>query len=317
MFDRRLSGDVNYFYQKREDILITRNASIPDAAGLTLPQENLGKVDNYGWEFELGWSDKIGEVSYNIGANLTQAKNEVVYLDEAADVPEWRKREGHPMDSYIIYPTFGIFQNEDEVTNITAKKPGTVEGEPAYMDTDGNGEIDANDRVRSYTSAVPEIQYGIYGGINYKGFDFNFMFQGQAQADIIVFFDQNGAKPEYVFEQRWTPENRDSRYPRAFELNDPYSGIQNSNMSNPELADLYLHDASFLRLKEVELGYTFTQEKIKIGDLKVFARGFNLATFFSDIYDLGLDPEATRWNNFRNSTYPSLKSYTVGFNFTF
>lgn len=313
----RLSGDFNYFYQKREDILITRNASIPDAAGLTLPQENLGKVDNYGVEFELAWNDKIGEVGYNLGVNFTQAKNEIVYMDEAANVPEWRKREGHPMDSYLVYPTFGLFRNQDEVNAMTAKKPGTVEGEPAYVDTDGNGKIDSNDRVRSYTSNVPEIQYGILGGLNYKGFDFNFLLQGQAKAQVLVFFDQNGAKPEYVFKERWTPDNRDSKYPRAFQQDDSYSGNQSGSADNFEGADFWYKDASYLRLKEVELGYTFTKEKIKIGDLKIFARGTNLFTMFSEIYDLDLDPEATGYNNFRNSTYPSLKSYTFGLNFTF
>jgi len=315
LFDNRMAGDVNYFYQKREDILIRRNASIPDVAGITLPQENLGKVDNFGWEFQLNWSDKIGELRYNIGGNFTQAKNEVVYMDEPADVPEWRKREGHPMDSYIVYPTFGLFTDEDMVKNLTAKLPGTVEGEPAYIDTDGNGEIDSNDRIRSYYSNVPEIQYGILGGLNYNGFNFNFMFQGQAKAKMFVYFETHGARPDFMFHERWTPENRDARYPRAFAQGDNSSNLGTSD--NFEGADLWLHDASFLRLKEVELGYTFSKDKINVGDLKIFVRGYNLLTMFSDVYDLGFDPEAESIFDFRESKYPSLKTYTVGLNFIF
>ncbi|WP_372775222.1 SusC/RagA family TonB-linked outer membrane protein [Mangrovibacterium sp.] len=318
MFDSKLSADVNYFYQKREDILITRNASVPDFTGLTLPAENLGKVDNYGLELELAWSDKIGELSYNIGANFTQAKNEVVYMDEAADVPEWRKREGHPMDSYIVYPTFGLFKDQDMVDNLTAKYENTVEGEPAYVDTDGDGEITSNDAVRSYSSNVPEIQYGIFGGLNYKGFDLNFLFQGQAQAKMLVFFDmQEGARPDFLFNERWTPENRDARYPRAFVQNDPYSANQSNNADNFQGADLWLHNASFVRLKEIELGYTFSKDLIKFGSLKVYVRGNNLLTLFSDVYDMGLDPEASGYNNFRLAQYPSLKSYSFGFNLSF
>jgi len=318
MLDNRLSADVDYFYQKREDILIQRNASIPDFTGLTLPAENLGKVDNYGWEFELAWSDKIGEVSYNVGGNFTLAKNEVVYLDEAADVPEWRKREGHPMDSYLVYPTFGLFKDQEMVDNLTAKKPGTVEGEPAYVDVDGNGKIDSNDRVRSYSSNVPEIQFGFSGGFSYKGFDLNFLFQGQAKAKMWVFFDlQEGAKPDYLFTERWTPENRDARYPRAFVQGDPYSTNLSGNADNFQGADLWLQDASFVRLKEIELGYTFTKDLIKFGDLKVYVRGNNLLTLFSDVYDMGLDPEATGYDNFRLAKYPSLKSYSVGLNLSF
>lgn len=316
MFDNRLSGDVNYFYQKREDILITRNASIPDVAGITLPQENLGKVDNYGWEFQFGWNDKIGELNYNLGFNFTQAKNEVVYMDEAADVPEWRKREGHPMDSYIVYPTFGLFRSEDEVNSMTAKIAGTVEGEPAYVDTDGNGKINSNDRVRSYTSNVPEIQFGFFGGIEFKNINLNFLFQGQTKAQTLVYFESHGARPDFMFTKRWTPENRTARYPRAFVAGDGYS----ANLGTPDNfqgADLWLHDASFLRLKELELGYTLTKDVIGFGDLKLYVRGYNLLTMFSDIYDLGFDPESSQIFDFRGSRYPAMKTYTIGLNLNF
>lgn len=316
LFDYKLTGDINYFYQKREDILITRNASIPDAAGITLPQENLGKVDNFGWEFQLGWSDKVGAVSYNFGANLTQARNEIVYMDEAANVPQQLKQEGFPMDSYIVYPTAGIFRDQTQVEATAVKKDGTVEGEPIYLDTNGDGKIDAADRIRVYSSNVPEIQYGIVGGLSYKNFDFNFLLQGQAEAEMLVFFDQSGSKPEYVFNNRWTAQNRDSRYPRAFAQDDPYSGNQNT-ANNFQGADFWLHDASFLRLKEIELGYTFTSEQVRFGNLRLFVRGLNVLTMFSDVYDLGLDPEAGGYNNFRGSTYPSLRSYSFGANLSF
>jgi len=317
VLDRRLTADVNYFYQKRTDILVQRTASIPDAAGLTLPDENLGKVDNFGWEFQLDWNDKVGELGYSVGANFTNAKNKVVYMDEAADVPEYMRQEGHSLDSYIVYPTFGIFRDQNQVDNATAKLEGTVEGEPHYVDTNGDGVIDANDRIRKYTSNVPEIQYGVYGGLQWKGWDFNFLFQGQAKSEILIMFDQNGAKPEYVFNERWTENNRDARYPRAFGQNDPYSGNQSGEADNFQGADLWLHDASYLRLKQVDLGYTFSKEQIGVGDLKLFVRAFNLLTLFSDVHDLGLDPEAVGYNNFRDARYPSLKTYTVGLNFTF
>ena len=164
---------------------------------------------------------------------------------------------------------------------------------------------------------MPEIQYGIAGGLNYENFNFNFLLQGQAKAEMLVFFDQTGAKPDYVFNERWTTTNRNSAYPRAFVQDDTYSGNQSGNAENFEGADFWLKDASFLRLKEIELGYTFNKDKIKIGDLKVFARGFNVLTMFSDVAKLGLDPESTGYNNFRGATYPSLKTYTFGVNFSF
>ena len=316
LFNYKLTGDLNYFHQNRDGILITRNASIPDAAGLTLPAENLGIVNNFGYEVQLGWNDKVGDIQYNLGVNFTQAKNEIVYIDEAEDVADGLKREGFSLDSYIVYPTNGIFQDQAQVEATDVKRPGTVEGEPIYVDTNEDGIIDAADRIRIHSSNTPEVQYGIMGGIAYKGFDLNVLFQGQAGAEMLVFFDQSGGLPEYVFNERWTPDNRDSRYPRAFNQGDSFSGNQN-NANNFQGADTWLHDASFLRLKEIEIGYSLTKEQVKFGKARVFFRGFNLATFFSEVYDLGLDPEAASYNNFRGSTLASLKSYSVGVNFTF
>ncbi|WP_047244899.1 SusC/RagA family TonB-linked outer membrane protein [Maribacter thermophilus] len=316
-FDGKLSGDFNYFHQKRENILATRVAAIPDYVGLELPAENFGEVKNYGVEFELAWNHNLGDFNYNLGANFSQAKSEVLYLAEAADVPEALKREGKPIDSYIVYPTDGIFRDQAEVESTPVKLDGTVEGEPKYLDTNGDGTINADDRIRVGSSNIPEIQYGIFGGFSYKNLDFNFLLQGQAKAETLVFFDQNGAKPDYVFNQRWTPSNRDSRYPRAFGLGDPYSGNQSGNADNFQGADFWLHDASFVRLKEVELAYTIPEKVVGFGNLRLFLRGYNLLTMFSDIYDLGLDPEATGYNNFRDATYTPLKTYTVGLNLSF
>lgn len=315
--DGKLTGDFNYFHQKREDILATRAAAIPDYVGLQLPAENFGEVKNYGVEFELAWNHNVGDFNYNLGANFSQAKSEVLYLAEAADVPEALKREGKPIDSYIVYPTDGIFRDQAEVESTAVKLEGTVEGEPKYVDTNGDGTINADDRIRVGSSNIPEIQYGIFGGFSYKNFDFNFLLQGQAEAETLVFFDQNGAKPDYVFNERWTPSNRDSRYPRAFGLGDPYSGNQSGNAENFQGADFWLHDASFVRLKEVELAYTLPEKALGFGNLRLFLRGYNLLTMFSDIYDLGLDPEATGYNNFRDATYTPLKTYTLGLNFSF
>ncbi|WP_152285652.1 SusC/RagA family TonB-linked outer membrane protein [Flavicella marina] len=318
MFSGRLTGDLNYFYQNRQDILVDETAAIPDAIGINnLPEKNIGIVDSFGYEIELAWNDRVGNVGYNLGLNFTNAQNRVVSWPEPVDIPDKLRREGHSIDSYIVYPTNGVFRDQAQVDAAPAKLNGTVEGEPYYIDTDENGTINADDRVRTFTSNVPQIQYGITGGLNYKNFDFHFLFQGQAKAEMLVFFDQNGAKPEHVFTQRWTPENRDSRYPRAFGQGDPYSGNQSGDSENFEGADFWLHDASFVRLKEIEVGYTFNKSQIRFADVKLFVRGLNLFTFFSDVYDLGLDPEAAGYNNFRGSTYPSLKTYTLGMNFTF
>ncbi len=322
MFNYKLTGDVNYFYQKRRDILARRTASIPNFAGLQLPNENLGKVDNFGWEVQLGWADRIGKnIGYNFGFNFTDARNRVVFLDEAEDVIPGLQREGKPLDSYIVFPTNGIFENQEQIDATEVVRNGTVPGEPIYLDTNGDGELNNDDRVRIFSSNVPEIQYGFTAGFSYKNFDVNLLFQGQAKAKMLVFFDQGGAKPEFVFNNRWTADNPTADYPRAFAQGDAFSGIQidgaGGGLGAIQTADLYLMDASFVRLKEIELGYSFTKKQLKFGDVRVYFRGLNLLTMFSDIYDLGLDPEATRYNNFRDATIPSLKSYSFGVNLKF
>ncbi|NJB82716.1 TonB-linked SusC/RagA family outer membrane protein [Wenyingzhuangia aestuarii] len=320
MLDKRLSGDINYFRQDRSGILVNNANEIPSFTGIDaslIPEENIGKTKSWGYELELSWADKIGAVNYNLGMTFSQAKNEVVDINEPDGVLAWQKEEGKPINSFLVYPTNGIFKNQAEVDAATAKLPGTTEGEPYYVDTNKDGEITGADRVRVSDTNIPQVQYGIFGGLTYKNFDFNFLLQGQAGAKTLVFFDQVGSKPDFVFTDRWTPNNRNASYPRSFAQGDKFSGNQSGDEANFEGADIYLKDASFLRLKEVEVAYTFTKEKLKFGNVRVFARGFNLLTMFSDIYDLGLDPEATSFNNFRNATYPSLRSYTVGVNVNF
>lgn len=315
VLNNRLSGEVNFYKQKRSDILVSNEGAIPDFTGVQLPDENLGRVDSKGVEITLGWADQIGEVSYNLGFNLTHATNEVKFLPQPENLPERQDITGSRIGSYVVAPTNGLFTDQAQVDSAPAIIVNTVEGEPFYLDTNEDGVINNQDWIRINTSNIPEIQYGITGGVNYKNINLNFLLQGQAEADVLIFFDQIGSKPDFIYNDRWTPNNRGARYPRAFGLNDEYSGPQDNN--NSVYADLWYHDASFLRLKELEIGYTLTKEITTFADIKLFARGFNLFTMFSDVQKLGLDPEAAGYNNFRDSTYPSLKMYTFGMNISF
>lgn len=319
LFDNRLSGDLNYYQQDRANILVGQEGAIPAFIGLQnsqVPDENIGETKSWGYEFELAWNDRINDkFSYNIGLNFTKARNEVISLPEGENLLDSQRRAGRPIDSYLVFPTNGIFRDQAQVDATDIKRTDTVEGEPIYLDANGDGVADENDFIRTSTSNIPQIQYGIYGGVTYKSFGLNFLFQGQAEAETLVFFDQSGAKPEFVFNERWTPNNRNSIYPRAFAQGDSFSGGQTDGTSG--FADLYYFDASFVRLKEVELSYTIDSNVIKFADVRLFARGYNLATFFSDIWDLGLDPEATGYNNFRGARYTPLKTYSIGVNFSF
>ncbi|WP_299556487.1 TonB-dependent receptor [Seonamhaeicola sp.] len=329
LFDGKLNGDVNYFYQKRDDILIQVTGATPAFIGLQpsqIPDENIGATKNWGWEFELSWADQLNEnFSYNIGANFSQAKNEVISLPEGSNISDLVKQEGLPIDSYVMYRTNGAFRDQAQIDATPVKWGDPQPGDINYVDSDGSGAIDAGDLIRVGSSNIPQIQYGIYGGFNYKAFNFNFLLQGQAEAETLVYFPESpGAIPEFMFNNRWTPNNTNTGFPRPFGPGDAQNAPISQQTIAPasqnagfEGADLWYQDASFLRLKEVEIGYTLSKDVIGIGDLKLFARGFNLLTMFSDIYDLGLDPEATGYRDFRSATYTPLKTYTVGLNFSF
>ncbi|WP_157638256.1 SusC/RagA family TonB-linked outer membrane protein [Flexithrix dorotheae] len=306
--DDKISGDVNYFYQKRTDILVTRNASVPDYTALQLPQENIGKVDNFGYELELYHKNTVGNLSYVIGGNFTMAKNKIVYMDEAENIPEYRKQEGHPMSSYLIYPSDGLFKSQEEIDNTPAKLDGTLPGDVKYIDQNGDGRITGEDVVRKYTSPIPELQYGISGSLQYKGFEFNILFQGQGRAEIEILHDNEGNRPEFQFTERWTETNIDARYPRAFQLEDIY---------NAKLSNVWLHNAAFVRLKDMEIAYTIPSSTLGFANIRVFARGSNLITFDHLKHLKGFDPEMSRYRNFTDGIYGPLKSITFGANIQF
>lgn len=308
VLNNKLSGDFNYFFQNRTNILTRREASIPDYAALQLPNENIGEVNSYGYELELSYKDKIGNVDFNLGGNLTIAKNNVVYLDEPANVPEWRKQEGRPIGSTVMYKTDGIFNDQAEVDNTVAKLAGTKPGDIKYVDVDGDDKITDNDMIRSDFSNIPEIQYGVFGGVSYKGFEINALVQGQAKAKLEILYDNEGNRPAYLSELRWTPENPNAEYPRAFGLSDTY---------NTKTSDFWMEDATFVRLKEVEIAYSFPKSIIPFANLKLMLKGTNLFTIDKLGKLKGFDPEMSRYRNFTDGLYQPLKTFTLGLNLQF
>jgi TonB-linked SusC/RagA family outer membrane protein len=309
----KLNGDINYYWGDRSSILVARNASVPDYTALELPLENLGKVKNWGYELELNYADKIGEnLSYTIGGNFSNAKNEIVFIDEAADVPDWRKQEGHALGSFQSWPTNGIYANQAEVDADPSAGDGTLPGDVRYVDTDGDGIISGNDIVRRYTSNIPEVTYAINAGLKYKNFDFNVLFQGQAEAEVSIFYDNAGNRPSFLFDQRWTPENTNARYPRAYQRNDSFNAKNSANENITQ--DIWLHDASFLRLRDMQIGYNIPKSSIKnVADIRLYVRGSNIFTW-DKLKDLNLDPEMSEYRNFEQGLYQPLKTWTLGVN---
>ena len=320
-FDNRLYLEADYFYNKRSNILWRRNASIPSTSGLTLPAENIGKVDNTGFDFKVEWSDNIGkDWRYSISATGGYAKNTIKFWDEAPGSPEWQKSTGHPMNTGLYYEYDGVFKDWDEINN-TANRPnydGITKdadlrpGDMKFKDLDGDGKITPDDRYRSDRTNEPKWTYGITGNLQWKNFDLSVLFQGAADSWTKVYWEAGdiGNYPKYVYDKHWSIENPSSLYPRVNERSAYYwDGTAAGNNT------YWMVNTNYIRLKNLELGWTLpkawlAQTKL-ISYARIYVNGVNLLTF-SPCKDI--DPESTSSNA---TNYPQSKIINVGFTVTF
>jgi len=306
-----LSLSVDVFRSMRNNILVPPSAAIPDYTGLTLPDENLGKVQNKGIELDLGYNKKVNDkFSYNINGNITYAVNKVIYEAEPANVPGYQKATGHPIDSYLLYQADGIFQNTAEL-NASPHPVGTGVGDIRYKDVNGDGVINQLDEVRTNLSHTPEMLFGLTLGGKYKNFDFTVFFQGQAMAKAILM--PGGLNmAEQFFTDRWQKEG-DNTYPRTF--NGPTARTYGSN-TYP--STFWLKNNAFVRLKNIEFGYSFSKDllsKINMKAARIFISGNNL--FSIDSFGPSFDPESATGTVNRGKYYPQQRIINIGANVTF
>lgn len=319
----KFSLDADYFFSKRSDILITRNASVPSYSGLVLPAENIGKVNNQGVDFIVSYQDRNDEFSWGITGNFTFAKNKIIYQDEAENIPEWRRSTGHSMGGLTLYKAIGIYQTQEQIDS-TPHLAGTQIGDLQYEDYNGDGQITEDDmRYYDNYSAIPKIIYGFTLNGAWKGIDLNIFFQGQAMAHQLVTPTMNMVTDFY--EGRWistntAEENQNARWPRAC-VND--SGYMDS--VNGVASTWWLRNSAFLRLKSVEIGYTLPKQvtmKAGIERARLYINANNLFT----IDKMGIcDPEVASYyddnGNLVSSNgilgYPLQRTINVGVNVTF
>ena len=307
---RNFSFVFNLFGERRSNILTKRNASIPALSGISsdqIPDENIGAVENKGFETELSYTGKIGEFSINIGGNITFAKNKVLFLDEAPNTLSYQRAAGKPIGALLLYQAIGIFKTQDDIDNYP-HLPGTIPGDLKLADYNKDGKINASDRVRNIFTGVPQIVYGINAGFGWKQFDFTLLFAGQARARQYLLPDAGtiGNFPDSWAYNRWSPTNPNGTYPRVTgRSSTTYASYSNT---------FWLRNTSFLRLKNVLIGYNLPRSivsKIKLAAVRIYVSGFNLLTFTS-LKDY--DPEGTDGNGY---FYPQQKIYNLGINVTF
>lgn len=314
IFDRKLEFIVDVFKQRRSNILTTRNLEIPKYTGLILPSENVGIVDNKGIELSLNHRNTLANgITYNFGGNIAYAKNKVVDVSEAADVPEHQKMEGHVLGAGLYYQAIGIFRTQEEVDS-NPIVPGTIVGDLQYLDYDKDGVITANDRIRMDKSINPEITYGFNASASYKEFSLYAQFSGVARAWWWVYDIARTTRnaPAELLDNRYTPGSMDSKYPwiPTWHPDMEVSGLT---------SDFWVKNASFLRLKTLELSYTLPQKvatNLSMDKVRIYLSGNNLFTI-SDIKNY--DPEgANTGTNYGSAHfYPQTKVYNLGVQLTF
>lgn len=312
-----LSMEVIYFKQKRRDILETRNASIPGVTGIVnphnadplVPDENIGKVNNSGWEGTLGYKKSTGDFWYDVSGNITYAKSEIIFIDEAPSVLEHQKRTGRPIDTYLTYNVIGIFRSEDELDDyphFAGAKPGDL----IFEDYNNDGSMTADDMVRTEYSNLPQLTFGLNINAGWKNFDVSVLFAGQGMARQYLLPESGTVGNFYSSwaDNRWSPSNTDGSYPRVdTRASSSYSGGQYRN-------NFWLHDASFLRLKNLAIGYNLPESllsSLNISALRFNVNAFNLFTL-TKMKDF--DPEGSHEGG---HFYPQQRIINLGVNIQF
>ena len=317
-FDDRLKTTFDYFIEHRRDILTSRQV-MPGYLAVTLPTANIGKVDNKGYEISVNWDDRIGsDFSYSVGVNLSYAKNEIVFMDEIPQPFDYMMKTGKPVGQSFGYQFDGYFTEEEAAAYATAKGvtmpdygSGFVPnaGDVKYKDLSGDMIIDYRDQSAIGYPIYPLLTGGINLGFSYKGFDVSMTWTGATKTSRMLqqiyrepFGEQNNKSLlKYLVDEAWTPEKGNSaKAPRiSFE----------NKKHNYQASDLWLRDASYLRLKNLEVGYSFPKSllsKAHIGSLRIYMSGYNLLTF--DSLDV-LDPETT---NTLSPSYPLIRVVNFG-----
>jgi len=310
-FENRFSGTFDYFIENTKDILvqgaITEMFGEP---GIFMPT---GKLENKGYEIQLGWSDRVQDFSYFIGVNYSFAENKIVYRDEQIRNHPWMYRTGYPVDSRFGLVFDRYFTENDDITSLpnqSAQGAQQTAGDLKYADLNNDHVIDANDEKMIGNPVLPTTNYGINFGAQFKGFDVSVFFHGARggtrYCSGVTYWDFNdrlGNVLEHHLD-RWQPgSGQDAAYPR----------LSLNNQNNYAPSSYWVKDNSFIRLKYIEIGYTLPaqiSQKVGMSKARIFVNGNNL--FCWDKTGV-TDPELKD----DGLTFPVQRTLSVGLNISF
>lgn len=315
--DHRLSVTADYYRKLTSDILL--NLDIPATVGLNAPPQNAGSVENKGVEININYNSKnTGAFRYNIGANFSYNENKVTdlkgtgpYITGSDIDPRYIIKVGLPINTLWGYQTAGLFQTQDEISKYPTLAANSKPGDVKYVDRNNDGKIDANDMTNIGIS-FPKYTFGLNAGFQYKGFELNLLIQGAAKVDtrlagaLAEMGNQEGFTHQIYAGNYWTPEHTNARFPRPIKY----------DLRNVATSDRLVIDASYVRLKNVQLGYHLPEhisKKALISRSMIYVSATNLFTI-SKLNEWNLDPEA---ESGRAVYYPQTSLFTVGLNLQF
>ncbi len=315
-FNNLLTWNIDYFHEYRWDILL-ESEKIPDYVGATIRPGNIGRTTNQGIETDLSFFKQVNkDFSYFVKGNFSFARNKTLERGTSEGTLLYQRPEGFPIDTPLKYITLGYFQSYEEIENSPSQLgiSGNTEVNPGdlkYKDINGDGVIDRFDMIRTGYPTTPEIQYGISLGLTWKGFDVSCLFQGSAHTA----FDKN-------WEIMWAFSNNDNVFPRHWYYWNPESGDASADytelygkyQNNEAGADYTLSDGSYIRLKNIDLGYTLPNHltrKVYMNMVRFYVSALNVATWSKE---KGLDPDN---RNNRGGYMPPMQTLNFGVNVNF
>lgn len=348
MWNGRVGITADVFQKYRDGLLATRFQSVPNTFGASFPQENLNSDKVEGFEFMVSHRNKVGDFEYGVSLNMTYARKYLIHTERkpyVSSMEEWKDAWGQNR----ILGREWIYTRGDQYTDIeqfqTAPLYGgslgnskCTPGSYEIIDVNGDGVINSNDMTPSAWAGQyqgyatnPPLQYGMAMNASWKGIDFNMLLQGSSLFTVITAPNDVWGYGRYpsLFEKfldRWhtTDPNADPFDPATEWTPGKYpalkTGVNNSNTGDALITDMWRFDATYLRIKSVELGYTLPANiagKIRMDNIRVFLNCFNLYTFCASEDAKGLDPEREEGAYAADLTYPLMRSFNFGFNINF
>jgi TonB-linked SusC/RagA family outer membrane protein len=321
LLNEKLSGTFEIYQNRNKNMLATLN--VPSIIGVGISSSNVGELKSWGWETNLRWQDKIGNVSYQLGLNFSDNQNELIKYEGKNSIGAGgvvNLIEGYALNTVWGYKTGGYFQTDAEAAAYKAQVSypffaNPKAGDIKYLDLDGNGVINAGsgtpedpgDLVNLGTTSA-RYSYGFDLGAQWKGFDFSVAFQGTLKRSFLIDgntlapFLGTANMPWTIHMDRWTPTNPDAFWPRMYQTSD----------HNYKPSDKWTQNGSYLRLKNLQLGYNLPIKKKYAQNVRIYFSGQDLweSTKVLSVFD----PEVG--NGVSASAYPFYRTYSCGFNVT-